>query len=432
MSQIGSVSPTGLPTGTDITGARIGPNGGVMVGGVETQVQQGGVWGYIDAGKFTPYTGYANNTDPSLGPVTSSSGLQDALTGQLPGDQQTGILFESENAQGQINVQNRTALYGNTGGFSFSSQTGGGTPDTGQGRGGDGGGGTGTGGTFTPQGGTQAQQDAMSVIQTMLDSYGLGSLASWAWTELTSGKSVDQITFDLRQTPTYQQSIFGQTNKARQAGGLPVMTEAEILAYKTQASQMYSEAGLPKNFYSTDAQLAAFMGQDISMSELTKRVQDGYEQAAQAPPEIRQALTDLYGVDQGHLAAFFLDPTAALPLIQQRFRAAQISGVAAITGYGELTQTPAEQLAQMGVTQQQAQSGFTQLGGEQQLFGALPGTQEAEIGQQVQLGAEFMGNAADQLTIEQRAAQRKAAFQGGGQYAQTTKGIAGVGVAQPA
>lgn len=276
----------------------------------------------------------------------------------------------------------------------------------------------------------QANQSALAVLQNELDAWGFAGQATWAWNEIISGKGVDQILFDLRQTDFYKNSIFGKTNALRRANNLPVMDEATILSYKNEAKAAFRAAGIPNDFYSSDDELAQFMGQDISQTELQDRIKQGYTAAASAPAEYRQALNNLYGIDQGHLTAFFLDPAAAEPIIMAKFAAAKIAGEAAITGYNpNLAVTPAEQLAAQGVTEQQARTGFGHLGLEQQLFNPLPGESEQAVAQNVQLGAEFSQNAADQQQIENVARRRVAQFQGGGDFAAGRSGIAGLGAA---
>lgn len=287
---------------------------------------------------------------------------------------------------------------------------------------------TGGGGPTTPPTGpTAAQQDAIAIIDGLLAQYGLSSLDQWAWGLITQGAGASQVELELQQRPEFKARFPGI--ELRQKAGLPPISAAQYLAYEDQAAALFNQAGLPKGFYDTTDHLANFIGQDISITELGERVKQGYQAAMQAPAEYRQALNDLYGVDSGHLAAFFLDPAQAEPLIMQKFTAAKIAGEGLLTGYGELGVTPAEQLAAQGVTEQAARQGLSALAKQGQLFQALPGTAETAIGQDVQLGAEFGGNAADQQAIEQRASQRVAAFQGGGDFAGGAHGLTGLGAA---
>lgn len=272
-------------------------------------------------------------------------------------------------------------------------------------------------------------QDATALITQELTSWGFGSDAvSWVTGEIQSNKGVDQILSDLRAQPFYVNSIFGQTNAARQKNGLGDMTEAQILAYQDYTTGDLSQAGIPKGFLTQD-ELVNLMGNDVSTAELDARVTKGFVDATNADADTRNALA-AQGVDLGHLAAYYLDPTKALPFLQQQFLAAQVGGAATRTGYGAIDPATMMQLASEGVTASQAQTGFTDLGKQKNLFNPLPGSAQPDISQQVQLAAEFGGNAEDQALIKQVGDQRTAAFAGNYKYAEAAgRGITGLGPA---
>jgi hypothetical protein len=274
------------------------------------------------------------------------------------------------------------------------------------------------------------QNDAIAILSQELSSWGFGSDAvTWATQQITSNNSIDQILYSLRQQPFYVNSMYGQVMQARQAANLPAMTEAQINSYKDYAVGVMQQAGLPTNFIN-DQEMVTLMSHDVSTAELDARITQGLSKAIQSPPQVLAALQQYYGVTPGGLAAYFLDPNRALPLLQNQFTSAQIGGAAVQTGYGHISQPQAMAIAQMGKTQADAVTGFTNLAKEAQLFTALPGSGEQGINQEIQLGAEFGGNAADQMAITQRTDQRKAAFSGYYKYAETQgRGITGLGVA---
>lgn len=280
-------------------------------------------------------------------------------------------------------------------------------------------------GNLVPQG------DAIAILSQELSSWGFGSDAiTWATQQVTSNNSIDQVIYSLRQQPFYQNSIYGQVMKQRAAAGLPQMTEAQINAYKDYAVGLAQQAGLPQGFI-TDSEIAQLAGQDVSTSELDQRITQGYVQAIKAPPDVLNQLQTYYGVAPGDLAAYYLDPQRALPLIQQQFASAQIGAAAARTGYGQISQQQALGIAQLGKTEGEAVTGFTDLAKQAQLMQALPGSQEQNITQNQQLGAEFGGNAQDQQLIEQRKEQRLAPFEANFHFAETqNRGITGLGAVQ--
>lgn len=282
--------------------------------------------------------------------------------------------------------------------------------------------------TVDQNGNPITDQDAIAILSQELTSWGFGSDAvAWATQQIQSNNSIDQILYSLRQQPFYKTSIFGQVAAARTANNLPAMTEAQILSYQDYAIGVAQQAGLPQGFINTE-ELVTLMGNDVSTSELDARITQGYVAALKADPITRAMLQEDLGVTAGQLAAFYLDPTRALPLIQQEFATAQIRGAAFNTGYGNVTKDQAKLLAELGTTQNQAETGFTQLAKQAQLFNALPGEGAPAITQEMQLAAEFGGNAEDQMLIKQRGEQRAAAFAGNYHFAESpNRGITGLG-----
>jgi len=282
--------------------------------------------------------------------------------------------------------------------------------------------------------GPTAQADALQTALSLLAGYGVTgadatTLANWMWQQHVQGYSDTSIAQLLLTQPIIQQHF--PEIAARQKAGLPPISPGDIVSYKNQVAQYAAQYGIPQDFVKQFQ--SQWITNDVSMAEVGQRMQDYAQAAYQSNPAVLEQLQKLYGVTPGELTAFFADPTTALPIIQQRFQASQIAGQGQIAGYGQLTEQQAATLAQQGVTQAQAQSGFQQLGLEQQLFNPLPGqVGQTPITQEQQLGAQFLGNAADVRMVQLEALRRQAAFQGGGQYAGGQKGLSGLGTEQGA
>lgn len=268
------------------------------------------------------------------------------------------------------------------------------------------------------------QEDSLVYLKTVLDGYGLGALGDWAWDQIKQGFSPDRIIQNLRETDAYKQRFKGL--EQRRLAGLPAISEAEYIAYESDVRQMMRAAGMPADFYDNPDDFANFIGKDVSVAEMQARISEGYLAASQAPAEVREQLRTLYGVDEGQLAAFFLDPDRALPIIQRQFTAAQVSGAASRTGYGGLNAAEAENLAVLGITEREAEQGFGVLVESRELFGTLPGMAEQEITRETQQAAVFGGDANARSAIERRAAERRSAASGAQSFAIGSGGIAGL------
>src|ERR1051325_2778839 len=185
--------------------------------------------------------------------------------------------------------------------------------------------------TTTPTTGTtQEQSSAKALITQTLSTYGLGSLANWAWTKWQNGESIDQIMLELRQTPEYN-TRFPAMDALSKSGR--AISEAQYINYEQSAASIFKAAGLPSNLYDTPDDFASFLTNDIALPELQSRVQAYQSAAFSAPQVVRDELQNLYGVTPGELTAFFIDPDKALPLIQNRYAAAQAAGYSDITGF---------------------------------------------------------------------------------------------------
>lgn len=269
--------------------------------------------------------------------------------------------------------------------------------------------------------------DAEAYVRQYLISLGLGDLTDWAMSELHAGATPDMIALDIRNQPAFRtrfRAIFD-----REKAGYAPLSPMDIINYEEQARQLMVKAGLPVGFYDQPDDFANFLAKDISLSELSDRVQNAYLAVSQAPQDVRDELNRIYGIDANHLAAWALDESRALPIIERQAQAAMIGGAGTSRGFS-LSQTQLENLAAEGVTREQAVSGFTNLNILAPLFSALPGMgTESDISQTTQIAAQFGSDAAAQLEIQRRQAGRKAAFEQGGEYAAGAKGITGLGSA---
>jgi hypothetical protein len=269
-------------------------------------------------------------------------------------------------------------------------------------------------------------------LKAILARYGLEQLDAWAWQKIVDGASVAQIELELYEQQAFRDRFAAIFEFRKKFPDLPAPSPADILGYETAAAQLYKAAGLPVGFYDQPQDFVNLIGGGVSMAELTTRVQEGFEAAMKAPAEVRTELERLYGIQAGALAAFFLDPDKALPLLVKQFGAAQISGAGFRAGYDPLTVGQAERLADLGLTPEQAGQGFGELVRMEELFQPLPGREAAEvaISTEEQLGAAFGGVESAQARIERQRRARLAVFGGGGGFAAGEGGISGIGVAR--
>lgn len=276
---------------------------------------------------------------------------------------------------------------------------------------------------------TGTQADAVAIVNQALTAYGLQGLSNWAWNEITNGASSNQVLMDMYQTPQFAQRFPGII--ARQQAGLPAISPADYVSYEDSAKQLENQYNLPAGMLSDPTRIGDLIGKDVSMSELTDRVQNGYAAVAYAPPATLQAFTQMFGANgDGALAAHFLDTTQASKLLDQQAVAAQISGQATM-GSINMDTSHAMQLAQLGVSNSSVGSSLQDLQQKSALYNATINEQpNLNIGQQG-VDAEFGLSAASTQQVLQREQSRQAAFQGGGSAYSDQYGAEGVGKARP-
>jgi hypothetical protein len=119
-------------------------------------------------------------------------------------------------------------------------------------------------------------------------------------------------------------------------------------------------AGLPKGFYDNPDDFSKFIANDVSPSELKSRVDMAALAVDNSDPFFVQSLQNMYNLTKSDMIAHVLDPDKALPFITRQVQAAQFGAEAARQGLNVATPA-AEQFAGMGVTQQQARTGFEQI-----------------------------------------------------------------------
>jgi hypothetical protein len=217
----------------------------------------------------------------------------------------------------------------------------------------------------------------------------------------------------VRQQPAYETRFAG--NEARRRAGLNVLSEGEYVALENTYRQYMRASGLPADFYDSAEDLQNLIGNDVSPGELAERVNQGYEAVRFADPTVVSQMQELYGVGEGELAAFFLDPERATPTLLRRAQAAQIAGGAVQAGM-QLTAEEAERLAQEGVTEQTARAGVAAIEQAQELFQAT--TQETgDFTREEQLGAVFGTDPRAAQRLRERSRRRQAQFEAGGRFA---------------
>jgi hypothetical protein len=273
-------------------------------------------------------------------------------------------------------------------------------------------------------------EDAKKIIQNTLNRYGLGSLTDRAWgllsnETISADAGIDVIGDALRDTPEFQTRFSG--NAARVKAGLPELSVTEYIGLERGYADAMRGSGLPPGFYDSTDDFTNFISTNTSVAEVQSRVNDGYRAVADSNPQVIAQMKELYGVGDGELAAYFLDPQKATPILVRQARAAQISAEGKRQAGIQLSAADAESLAREDVTQAEAQTAFGEVGRQQELYNPLLG--EEAISQREAIGAATGTDQAAKQRVETRKRQRQAAFAGGGSFSTSQTGVSGLGQA---
>lgn len=277
----------------------------------------------------------------------------------------------------------------------------------------------------TPDTGSADQQSANAIVQDALTTYGLGSLAAWAWDKILHGEQATTIlTIDIPQRQEFKDRFPGM---AAAAAAGQAINPGDYVTKEKQDTELIRAAGLDVTKYASREALGNLIGNQVSTTELQNRLNLVSSAVQQTSPEARQYLNDNFGINQGNLMDYFLNPSQALPDLQLKAQAAQVGGAAQQSGFGYLDVAHALRLAGEGVTTAAAQAGFSKIAGSQQLTQNL-GDGTGSVSNEDLMGAQFDQNAQAQLKAQQVVAQRVAKFQTGGGFAAGQAGVSGLGV----
>lgn len=265
------------------------------------------------------------------------------------------------------------------------------------------------------------QQDQL--IQTLnaaFKEYGLESLYGKIEEYVRKDYNADAISMMLRDTSEYQArfpAMKALSDKKR------AITEGEYIAFERNAAQLERSYGLPSGMLGPDA-VTRLLTNEVSAKELEDRVVMAAAASYSVDATVRDQFQKFYGIGSGGLAAYFLDPERATPLLNKQFVSSQIGAEAARQAIEVGAQT-AEELQALGVTVEAAREGFGKVAGQQSL---TQGRGDI-VTQNDLIGANLKGSEQARKDLERAIGGRLGRFQGGGEFLTTQQGAVGLGSA---
>jgi len=278
---------------------------------------------------------------------------------------------------------------------------------------------------FNRQQNQQDTETASSILAATLKYYGMDEPAllqdvktALADRRITGASTIDDIGIQLRESEAFRRRF--AANEARRAANKPAYSVSQYLQLESSYRQVLNAAGMPKDFYTDRTDIESFITNDISPDEVQFRVQQGYAAVKNADPAVVNELKTLYGLDEGTLAAYFIDPNKTKDAVVRSARAAEVAAQARKQADIGLSAAQAEQLVLGGVTEQQAQQAFSDVRSLQEL--TRPTAGEQALTQEELIQGVTGINAAAQQRVAKTARRRQATLQGGGQVGLGTVG----------
>lgn len=260
------------------------------------------------------------------------------------------------------------------------------------------------------------QRQIIQTVQALFAQYGLSSLTPVIEQYARMDYSPDAIGILLRETPEYKARFPAMATLIARKRAI---SEADYIDYERTAAALEQRYGLPKGML--QGSVTTLLENEVSAAELNDRVVLASAAAVQAPEDVKQTFRDFYNIDTGGLAAYFLDPKVAAPLLEKQYASTLIGTEARRQGVG-LDVYAAQNLQELGITQEQARTGFGQVRRAEPL---TEGRGDVVTQKQVIEGA-FGVNEESRQALERAVGARTGQFRQGGSFVATQQGVTGL------
>ena len=212
-----------------------------------------------------------------------------------------------------------------------------------------------------------SRRDSFALIKSTLTTYGftvaeIAELSSFIEAGLTNAKmGPEQLKMDMRQLPTYKARFAGNTTRV--SAGLNVLSESDYLTQENDYSEIFKMYGV--GALSSRAQFSQLIGNNISVTETTKRIDTAVKRVKNGNPAVLTTLRSLYpAITDTDIVTYFLKGDEVLPELERKTTVAEIGSTAAQFGMKETGLAKFEDLQRYGVTLASARTGYATIAEE--------------------------------------------------------------------
>lgn len=261
----------------------------------------------------------------------------------------------------------------------------------------------------------EKRQSAYQVLKDEFTKYGLGDDAFLAEVKnlILTGTPSSEATLKLRGTNEYAARFAG--NQERRNAGKNVYDEATYLSLENQYRETFGAYGLDNllgpDRKTADAKLAQYIAQDKSPLEIKKRVQMAVEQV-QNRTDVRMMFAEYYPeITDKDLVSYFLEPKDTLANLENKVNIAKIGSTAMRQGLVSNI-TTAQELSEMGLSEEQAAAGYKNVATVLPDAKKLSSIEGTEYTQGEAEGAYLKNMASEQRKLAKLAEREQARFTG--------------------
>jgi hypothetical protein len=260
--------------------------------------------------------------------------------------------------------------------------------------------------------------NVVTTLRGVMGEYGLSGLMGEIEGWVRQGLDGDAVMALVRESDSYNQRF--PAMKALRAKNRAI-SESAYIEFERASAGLERQYGLPAGMLGQDA-ITRLLSNEVSERELEQRVVMAATAAYQVEAAVKNQFRDFYGVNEGGLTAYFLDPDRSLPLLNKQFVSSQIGAEAARQNIG-IGVGLAEDLQLAGIDRDQARQGFGQVARQR---GLTAGRGDV-VNQQQLIQGNLFDNEQARQEMERAAMSRRGRFEGGGSLQTTQAGVAGLG-----
>lgn len=283
----------------------------------------------------------------------------------------------------------------------------------------------------------EAPLEAFSATQIMenaiLAAIGISGMGSWAADLFNRGATPNEIVRALRYGTdsseagqrVYQSYLqaFPKMDKFLKEGYFPGSDpEMQYKEYRNSVREAASRYGIDDSLVAND-KIADYIDNRVSSSEIVARMNTAAAAVATASPEMLQTMQEYYGVQQGDLISYYLDPETTEATLKTRYTAAQVGSEALRQDFG-ISKTEAEQLSLQGLSAEEANKAFSTANAQKAFM-----TGAGETATREDILSNVTGQAEAAKKLQRIASTRTGRFEQGGKFLQDQSGTTGLGSA---